>query len=95
MERKLPFKYYATRVGNSIVFRRTVNKLYMVKSQLYKPYTDFHLIQIGYTGGRIVATMPYKEWTRRGGSAINIGRYAKVPREQFKALSPFMQCGDL
>ena len=89
MERKLPFKYYAVRVLNTVIFRRTVTQLSKVQSKLYKPGTNFVLTQVTYIGGRIIGSMSYTDWVKFGGKGFNT--VTKVPREQYRSLLPYMQ----
>lgn len=89
MRRKLPFKYYAIRVLGMVIFRRTVNHLSKVESRLYKPGTSFVLTQVTYTGGRIVGSMSYRQWTELGGRAFS--SVMKVSRDQYHSMLPYMQ----
>lgn len=94
MEKKL-FRYFAIRVANTILFRRTVDKITRVRSSLYKPGTTLKLEQISYTGGRVIGSMPYSEWLRCGKRQITNNGYVAVSRESFRALKPYMQKGEL
>lgn len=89
-QKKKPFKYYAIRIANMIVFRRTVKKLTRVKSVLYRPRTDFRLEQVTYTGGTVVGCMSYYDWTMHGGNALQPGNWIQLPKERFRALGPYM-----
>jgi hypothetical protein len=91
MPQKLPFKYYAIRVSNSVIFRRTVKQLTKVKSEVYSTASSFRVTQISYCGGKIVATMPYIEWSRHGGKPLNSSKCIRITREEFRGLVPFMQ----
>ena len=92
MERK-PFNYFAIRVQNTIVFRRTVSRIKRVRSILYKPNTEFKLQQVTYTGGRVIASMPYVTWATHGGQALNLGGCVKITKEFYRALGPYLQKG--
>lgn len=92
MEKKL-FKYYAIRVGGTIIFRRTVGQIQKVRSVLYKRGTDFRLEQISYVGGTPVGSMSHKVWQEHGGARILLNGCVKVPRDKFRALDPFMSKG--
>lgn len=87
---KKQFKYYAIRIADGIVFRRTTGKLQKVKSTLYKPGTNFRLMQVSYTGGKVVGCMSYSEWVAHAQRGIATGNYAKIDRELFKALDPYI-----
>jgi hypothetical protein len=89
MEKKL-FKYYAIRVMNTVVFRRTVNQIQKVKSVIYKPNSDFRLEQVTYIGGTAVGSMSYNDWAKHGGSRLSINACIRVSREQFRALDPYI-----
>lgn len=89
MEKK-QFKYYAIRVANMIIFRRTVNKLRKVQSRLYKPNTEFSLAQITYTGGKVVGCMPYANWVMYTATGIRVGGWKLVTRDRFRALDPYI-----
>jgi hypothetical protein len=85
---KKAFRYFAIRVGNFIIFRKTVGKIRRVKSMLYRPYTEFVLTQVTYTGGKIVGCMPYKAWLEHSGKQFS--GIMLVPRDKFRALIPFI-----
>lgn len=91
-EQKKSFKYYAIRVVNMVIFRRTVAQISLVKSRLYKPNSTFIVEQVAYTGGKVIGSIPYSEWCAHGGRAF--ARHLRITREQFRALSPFMQKGE-
>jgi len=90
MVQKKPFKYYAIRVANTIIFRRTVNQLFMVRSMLYKPRSEFKLEQISYTGGIIIGSMPYIEWLNHGKREIRVNGCTRIQREDYRALDPYI-----
>jgi hypothetical protein len=90
MEKKL-FKYYAIRVANTVVFRRTVGQIQRVRSTLYKPNSDFRLEQVTYVGGSAVGCISFLEWTKHGGARIPINGCLKITREKFRALDPYIQ----
>ena len=89
-QKKKLFKYYAIRVCNTVVFRRTVNKLKRVRSVLYNPRTEFRLEQVTYNGGLTVGCMSYTDWISHGGSKLNINGCLHITREQFKSMQPFI-----
>lgn len=93
MERK-PFNYFAIRVMNTVIFRRTVAKVKKVRSVLYKPNTEFRLEQVTYTGGKVVGSMPYAMWVKHGGGQIKVSACISITRELFKAMGPYIQKGD-
>jgi len=84
------FKYFAIRVANTVIFRRTINTLQKVKSVLYNPRTEFKLEQITYTGGRVIGCMPYLEWSRHGGSRLSTSCFTQLTKEQYRALDPYI-----
>jgi hypothetical protein len=84
------FKYYAIRVGNTIVFRRTVSTLKKVRSVLYKPGTEFRIEQITYSGGQAVGCMPYNDWATHGGKRLNICMCSTISRETYRSLAPYI-----
>lgn len=85
---KKPFKYYAIRVGNSVIFRRTVGTLQKVRSILYKPRTEFKLEQITYTGGKIIGCMSHIDWYNHMNK--NLNSITRLTREQYRALDPYI-----
>lgn len=87
---KKPFKYYAIRIGNTLVFRRTVNKINKVSSLLYKPNGIFRLQQVTYTGGKVMGCASYDTWLNTGGRQIAIGNYKKLDRSIYKAFEPYI-----
>ena len=87
---KKPFKYYAIRFTNTVIFRRTVGTLQKVRSVLYKPQTDFRLEQVTYIGGKVIGCMPYYQWTRHGGKQFAEGKCLQLTREQYRALHPYV-----
>ena len=89
-QKKKLFKYYAIRIGGSVVFRRTVSKINKVKSTLYKPGTEFRLEQVTYSGGQPVGCMAYNDWISHGGGRIGLTGYLRVSREQFRAMRPYI-----
>jgi hypothetical protein len=84
------FKYYAIRVGNMIMFRRTINTLKKVRSVLYKPGTEFRIEQITYSGGQAVGCMSYNDWATHGGKRLNSGMCSLVSRETYRSLGPYI-----
>lgn len=90
MLQKKQFKYYAIRVSDNIVFRKTANTLRRVKSVLYKISTDFRLVQISYTGGRIVGCMSYANWRECGGKPLAMGNCLRIDRELYRSLDPYI-----
>jgi hypothetical protein len=93
MEKKV-FKYYAIRVLNTIVFRRTISELKRVRSVLYRPRTEFRLEQVTYTGGRVIGSMSAALWQKHGGKLMQHSQCIRVTREQFRAMEPYMQKGE-
>ncbi len=91
MAEKKPFKYYAIRVANGVIFRRTVGTIEMVKSIITKRNSDLLLQQVSYRGGKVIGYMPYTEWVSYTGTAINLDGYKKLTRERYKALLPFIR----
>ena len=89
MEKKL-FKYYAIRISNTVVFRRTVSQIQKVRSVIYKPNSDFRLEQITYVGGNAVGSMPYSEWTKHKGTRLATDACVKIARETYRALDPYI-----
>lgn len=87
---KKPFRYFAIRVANTVVFRRTTNKVQKAKSVLYKPKTDFKLEQVTYTGGRVIGCMPYTLWVKYGGAALSPDRLTQLSRDEYRALDPYI-----
>ena len=94
MEQKKPFKYYAIRVHNMIVFRRTVGKLNKVRSLLWKPRSDFRMEQITYTGGKVVGCMTYTDWVNHGGRGIGLNGCLLVNRDHYRALGPYINASN-
>jgi hypothetical protein len=91
-EKKL-FKYYAIRVLNTVVIRRTVGPINLVRSRLYTPTNGKVIIeQTTYTGGKVIGTISYAAWTAHGGKAFLKG--VRITREQFRAFRPFLQKGE-
>jgi hypothetical protein len=89
LQRKV-FKYFATRVANIVILRRTVTKLTRVRSMLYKPNSEFRLEQVTYTGGRIIGCLTYPEWAKYSKIGIQPGGCARLTREQVRALDPYI-----
>jgi hypothetical protein len=93
-EVKKQFKYYAVRTTpNTVVFRRTVNKLQKIKSVIYKPDTRFRLEQISYIGGKAIGFMSYAQWRMLKG-AFALKGCKQLTRDEFRALDPFMTKGE-
>jgi hypothetical protein len=92
MEARKPFKYYAIRVANTIVIRRTVGHITLVRSRLYKPNSGFEVEQLTYTGGKSIGTMSYNEWVAHGG--LRLAKHAKITREQYQAMRLFLHKGE-
>lgn len=90
MTQKKPFKYFAIRFANTVIFRRTVNTLQKVRSVLYKPRTEFRLEQVTYTGGKVIGCMPYATWVKYGAKQISDNGCIKLTREQYRALDPYI-----
>lgn len=88
------FRYYAIRVGNTVILRRVTDKLQVVKSVLLNKKTGFLMTQISYVGGRVVGTIHYTEWHKRGGPGINYGKATKIERSLARALKPFLLPGE-
>jgi hypothetical protein len=92
MPEKKRFKYFAILVANTVIFRRTVSSLQRVRSVLYSRLNaEFRLEQVTYTGGRVMGSMPYKQWLEHGGQALRLNSCTLVTRERFRALDPYMQ----
>jgi hypothetical protein len=87
---KKPFKYFAIRVGNTVVFRRTVGQLQRVRSVLYKPKTEFRLEQVTYSGGRVIGCISYNDWATHGGARLAGNMCIRIDRAQYKALDPYI-----
>lgn len=92
MEKKKPFKYFAIRVGDMVVFRRTVNSITKIRSVLYNPHkADFRLEQITYTGGTVVGSISYVMWCKYAGAIrISIGSCKQIDRSLFRSLDPYI-----
>ena len=88
------YKYYVIRVSNMAIIRRTLTTLKRVKSSLYSPGTQFALVQLTYTGGKVVGSLPIKELALRTKIALNQGGCSQISRELYKALKPFMTQGE-
>lgn len=82
------YKYYAIRVQNTIVIRRSLVGLKIITSILSKPNTDFLLKQTTYSGGVVIGSLPYKEWVGHGGPTI--GAYRKVDRTLVRSMQPYL-----
>lgn len=85
---KKPFKYYAIRIANAVVFRRTVLQVTCVRSVLHKPGTDLLLEQRTYVGGKVIGFMPYNVWTRHGGTPFT--KCLRITRDLYRSLSPYI-----
>lgn len=88
------YRYFLTRLGNTIIIRRTAAKLKLVKSILWKPGSEFRLAQVSYVGGKVLGTISYAELVKRTPHRVQQGGYLKVTRDQVSALKPFMQQGE-
>lgn len=87
---KKPYKYYAIRILNKVIIRRTVGKLTRVSSTLYSHTTKFKLKQVTYTGGTVVGIIHYNQWIRSGYTGIKVNGYEKLTRVAYKAIKPFL-----
>lgn len=86
------YKYYAIRMQNTIIVRRTLLGLKQVTSKLHKPGTDFVLQQVTYTGGIVIGSMNYQDWVKHGGPTIST--YKKIERTLARAMRPFLVGGE-
>jgi hypothetical protein len=91
---KITYRYFAILIYNTVIIRRTAKGIKLVKSRLYKPGSQFSLIQLTYTGGKVIGTIDYNEWVKRGGARINQNKAVKVDRTFIKGMLPFLQKGD-
>lgn len=87
-------KYFAIRMGNMVIIRRTTKFITKVKSTLVKKGSDFDLVSYTYTGGKIVGALPYKDWQFRTRTLINNGGCLKTSREVVRGLKPFLTLGE-
>jgi hypothetical protein len=83
-----PYKYYAIRVGNTIMIRRTLIGLKQVTSMLMKPGTQFVLKQVTYTGGIVIGSLSYRDWIRLGQSELR--SYKKLDKTMVRSLRPYI-----
>lgn len=94
MVKKLTYKYFAIRVSNTVIIRRTSDGVQKIKSVLHKPGSEFSLVQISYIGGKPIGSISYNElYNRTGYKILNLG-YVRIPVEKVKALRPFLLKGD-
>lgn len=84
-------KYYAVRVHNMIVIRKTKFGLRKITSTLSKPGTVFALRQVTFTGGKVLGVIEYKEWVNHGGPSVLT--YKQVERTTVKGMEPFLVRG--
>ena len=89
MERK-KFKYFAIRVANSVVFRRTVSTVQRVRSVLYNPLTGFKLEQVNYVGGTPIGCMPYVDWKKYSKITLNINQGKQIDKSLYRSLDPYI-----
>lgn len=95
MEPKAVFKYYITRVGNTVIIRRTSKRINQVKSMLYsKMNPEYRLVQLSYTGGKAVGTIHVSELAARCKMSVAIGKCHEISWSKVKALKPFLQKGE-
>lgn len=81
------YKYYAVRVHNMIIVRRTLVGLRKITSTLTKPGTSFALVQTTFTGGKVIGAVPYTVWLQHGGQTMST--YRKIERSLAISMQPF------
>ncbi len=92
-EKKL-FKYYAFRMSDIVVIRKTTQKLKKVKSVLRNPTTSFVLEQVTIIGGLIVGTIKYTEFNSRTKIVLSNLQCKPIERATARGLLPFMNTGE-
>lgn len=94
MEAKAVYRYYAVRVYNTVIIRRTSKRISKIKSMLYKKGTEFSLVQISYIGGKVIGTIYAAELHKRCGVSVQVSKCVEINWSKVKALKPFMQKGE-
>lgn len=94
MTDKIVYKYYVTRTGATVIVRRAITEVRLVKSVLYKKGSDFILSQVSCVGGKVIGTMPYVDWVKRSKLPITEHKVFTLDKQTITALKPFLYKGN-
>ena len=83
-------RYFAIRVGNTVMFRKTVGTISVVRSVLRGRTTDFWLEQTTYVGGRPAGSLGYTRWRELGGGRIRRDGYLQISKQTYRGLDPYI-----
>lgn len=83
-----PPRYYAIRVHNMVILRRSLTGLRKVTSSLLKSESGFQLKQVTFCGGIVLGVLPYTDWCKHGGPSIT--SYVKIERALARSMEPLL-----
>jgi hypothetical protein len=82
-----PYKYYAIRVGQTIVVRKSLNGLKQITSRFYSVKNGLDIKQVTYTGGIVVGTLDVRLWAKLKGTIVTT--FKPLTRDEAKGLIPY------